>query len=111
MAETVSGELSPRSIRAAYTTYTGSQTAVVGDAATTVLMNSASAMNYTINQSVFTVGDRWQLNNIGAGQTTIVAGSGITFLGGSYKSARQGAVVWIEQVTTDTFIISGDVTT
>lgn len=96
-------------LRSTYQTYTANQTAVATDAQKTVLMNSASAVAYTVNTSVFTVGDRWGIYNLGAGQLTITPGAGVTFIGGAYKSARQGAPIWIEQVATDTFVITGDV--
>ena len=79
-------------------TYTGSTTLVSGDANDFLVMNSASANSVTVppNASVaFAIGTEITIGQYGAGQTTIVAGSGVTIrtatsllLSGQYAVAK-----------------------
>lgn len=57
---------------------TASYTLVLGDADKLVEMNVATANNLTIPASVFSAGTQILLAQYGAGQTTIVAGAGVT---------------------------------
>jgi len=57
---------------------TASYTLVSGDANKLVEMNVASANNLTVPASVFSAGQQLLLSQYGAGQTTIVAGAGMT---------------------------------
>lgn len=57
---------------------TASYTLVAGDADKLVEMNVATANNLTVPASVFSAGTQILLAQYGAGQTTIVAGSGVT---------------------------------
>jgi hypothetical protein len=57
---------------------TASYTLVVGDKDKLVEMNVASANNLTVPASIFADGDQILLAQYGAGQTTVVAGSGMT---------------------------------
>jgi hypothetical protein len=57
---------------------TASYTLVAGDADKLVEMNVGSANNLTVPASVFSAGTQILLAQYGAGQTTIVAGSGVT---------------------------------
>jgi hypothetical protein len=57
---------------------TASYTLVLGDADKLVEMNVGSANNLTVPASVFSAGTQILLAQYGAGQTTIVAGSGMT---------------------------------
>lgn len=57
---------------------TASYTLVSGDADKLVEMNVASANNLTVPASVFSAGQQILLAQYGAGQTTIVAGAGMT---------------------------------
>jgi hypothetical protein len=57
---------------------TASYTLVLSDADKLVEMNVASANNLTVPASVFSAGQQILLAQYGAGQTTIVAGSGMT---------------------------------
>jgi hypothetical protein len=57
---------------------TASYTLVLSDADKLVEMNVASANNLTVPASVFAAGNQILLAQYGAGQTTIVAGSGMT---------------------------------
>jgi len=57
------------------TAKTASYTLVAADAGTTVIMNSASATTVTVNTSLFSAGDTVYISNIGAGVSTITAGT------------------------------------
>jgi hypothetical protein len=57
---------------------TASYTLVIGDADKLVEMNNASANNLTVPASTFSAGTQILLAQYGAGQTTVVAGSGMT---------------------------------
>jgi hypothetical protein len=57
---------------------TASYTLVLGDADKLVEMNVGSANNLTVPASVFSAGTQILLAQYGAGQTTIVAGAGVT---------------------------------
>ena len=57
---------------------TASYTLVLSDADKLVEMNVATANNLTVPASVFSAGTQILLSQYGAGQTTIVAGSGMT---------------------------------
>jgi hypothetical protein len=92
------------------TTYT----AVLGDAGSTLtVFTNASAVTYTIplNSSVaYPIGTVLNCATTGAGQVTIFPTGGVVFIGGAYKSARQGAVWSLIKTGTDTWIVNGDVT-
>jgi hypothetical protein len=95
-------------------TQTASYTAVIGDAGKTVELNNASANNFTIppNSSVaFLVGTYLNVTQYGAGQTTVVAGAGVTIhsrnglkLGGQYGLAT------LYKRATDEWVAGGDLT-
>jgi hypothetical protein len=57
------------------TAKTASYVLVAADAGATVIMNSASATTITVNTSLFSAGDTVFLQNIGAGVSTITAGT------------------------------------
>ena len=59
----------------AATAKTASYTLVAADAGATVIMNSASATTITVNTSLFSAGDTVFIQNIGAGVSTITAGT------------------------------------
>lgn len=95
-------------------TQTSSYTLVAGDALKTVEMNSASANNLTIppNSSVaFGVGTVVYVRQYGAGNTTLVAGSGVTIRsrGGALRMAGQYAEAMLTKRATDEWVLSGDV--
>lgn len=96
-------------------TQTGSYTLVAGDALKTVEMNVASANNLTVppNSSVaFPVGTIVYVRQYGAGQTTIVAGAGVTIRsrGAALKMAGQYGEAMLTKRATDEWILSGDIT-
>jgi len=94
---------------------TASYTLVIGDAGKTVTMTNASANNLTVppNSSVaFPVNTRSDIIQYGAGQTTIVAGAGVTIYssGSKLKLTGQysGASLW--KKSSDTWVLVGDIT-
>jgi hypothetical protein len=94
---------------------TASYTLVLGDAGKMVTMTNASANNLTVppNSSVaFPVNTRIDVIQYGAGQTTIVAGSGVTIFssGSKLKLTGQysGASLW--KKASDTWVLVGDIT-
>jgi hypothetical protein len=100
----------------ALNTQTTSYTLVLGDAGQLVGMNVASANNLTVptNASVaFPVGTTVLLRQAGAGQTTVVAAGGVTVSsrGAALKLAGQYAYATLAKVATDTWELSGDITT
>jgi hypothetical protein len=93
---------------------TASYTLVLADAGKMVTMTNASANNLTVppNSSVaFPVNSRIDLIQYGAGQTTVVAGAGVTIFssGSKLKLTGQysGASLW--KKATDTWVLVGDI--
>lgn len=97
-------------------TQTGtSYTLVLADDGKVVTLNNASAIALTVPQNssvAFPVGTTILLVALGAGQVT-VGGSGITFVarGSALKSAGQYASITLLKLATDTWLVTGDVTT
>jgi len=92
---------------------TASYTAVLGDAFKLVEMNVASANNFTVppNSSVaFAIGTSVSIGQLGAGQTTIVAGGGVTLrsYNSNLKLAGQYAVASIMKRATDEWWVAGN---
>lgn len=92
---------------------TASYTLVAGDAGKLVTMSNASANNLTVppNSSVaFATGTRIDVIQKGAGQTTIVAGSGVTLnsKGSALKLSAQYAGASLIKYGTDTWFVVGD---
>jgi hypothetical protein len=56
-------------------TKTASYTLVAADKGTRVVMNVAAANTVTVNTSLFSAGDTLVIQNIGAGTTTVTAGT------------------------------------
>lgn len=93
-----------------------SYTLLLTDASKLVGISNAGSVNLTIppNSSVaFPVGTQILLRQVGAGQITIVAGAGVTInsRGAAFKLAGQWAYATLIKVATDTWDVSGDVTT
>lgn len=93
---------------------TASYTLVLTDAGKMVTMTNASANNLTVppNSSVaFPVNTRIDVIQYGAGQTTFVAGAGVTIYssGSKLKLTGQysGASLW--KKATDTWVLVGDI--
>jgi hypothetical protein len=92
---------------------TASYTLVIGDEGKLVETNVASANNLTVppNSSVaFPVGTQILVSQYGAGQTTIVAGSGVTLRssGTKLKLSAQYAMATLIKIATDEWMLSGD---
>lgn len=97
------------------TTYTGNRTAVIGDGGAYVRMDVSVANDFTVppNSSVaFPIGTVIQLRQAGAGQTTIVQGSGVTVTTPETRKLRkQGASAALVKVGTDVWDLTGDLET
>lgn len=94
------------------TTYTF----VIGDASLVVTGSNASAQTYTVppNSSVaFVVGTFIEIIQLGVGQITFAPGSGVTVSsrGAALKMTGQYSVAGLRKVATDTWILTGDLTT
>lgn len=93
------------------TTYT----LVLTDAHKFVTLSNASAITMTVppNSSVaFETGDQVNLMQLGAGQVTIAAGSGVTIrsAGSKLKTNAQYAVATLVKIDTDTWVAVGNLT-
>lgn len=93
-------------------TQTDSYTLVIGDSGKYVRMNKATANNLTVppNSSVaFATGSQVHVRQVGAGQTTIVAGSGVTITTPeTLKLRKQHAAATLVKVDTDGWELMGD---
>lgn len=94
------------------TSKTAAYTLVAGDAGTIVEVNAASAVNVTVPASVFAAGQIVEVCQYGAGQVTIVAGSGVTLrnAGGLKISAQYGSASIRFRSATEA-VVSGSMTT
>lgn len=95
---------------------TASYTLVLGDAGKVIEVNNASANNLTVppNSSVaFPTGTVIEVMQYGAGQTTVVAGSGVTIRspGGKLKIAAQYGAASLRKIATDEWACEGNITT
>lgn len=95
---------------------TDSYTLVLGDAYKVVEMNKATANNLTVpaNSSVaFPTGTVIELFQYGAGQTTVVAGGGVTIRssGGKLKLTGQYSAASLRKIATDEWSLVGDIST
>lgn len=95
---------------------TASYTVAITDAGVVVEIFSASANNFTVppNSSVaFPVGAVLNLTQIGAGQTTIVAGAGVTLrsFGGALKLLGQYAGASLYQRAANDWVVQGALST
>jgi hypothetical protein len=94
-------------------TQTASYTLALTDIGKAVEMNVGAANNLTVppNSSVaFAIGSRIDLTQMGAGQTTIVAGSGVTIRQreSKLKMAGQYAGASLYKRATDEWVLFGD---
>ena len=90
-----------------------SYTAVLTDDGKIITMSNASANNFTVppNSSVaFGIGTQLNIAQLGAGQTTIVAGSGVTLnsAGAKLKLNAQYAVATCVKTDTNTWFVVGN---
>lgn len=89
-------------------------TLVVGDLNQLVTLNNASSINLTVPPSVFSAGDVINIAQIGAGQVTLLQGSGVTInsTGASSTSPKTRArysAASIVCTTANTFLTIGDI--
>jgi hypothetical protein len=95
-------------------TKTADYTLALADKGTVVRMNVASSNNLTIppaSSVAFSAGNIALIRQAGAGQTTIVAGSGVTInarAGKALKIAAQNAVVSLHYLGSDVWDLTGD---
>lgn len=91
---------------------TASYTLVVGDNNKLIEMNVASANNVTIDNSIFSAGNQILVSQYGAGQTTFVAGSGVTLrsASGKLKLTGQYSAATIIAISASEFYVAGDLT-
>jgi hypothetical protein len=92
---------------------TASYTLVLGDAGKTITMSVASANNLTVPpfaDVAFATGTMINVIQIGAGQTTLVAGSGVTInsKSGNLKITGQYSGVSLYKRDTNTWVAVGD---
>lgn len=90
---------------------TASYTLVAGDADKLVEMNVASANNLTVPASTFSAGTQILLAQYGAGQTTIVAGAGMTIRsnGGKLKLSAQYSGATLVFISATEAYLFGDI--
>ena len=94
-------------------TQTASYTLVLSDQSKNVEMNVATANNLTVppNSSVaFPIGTQILVTQYGAGQTTLVAGAGVTIRSNGAKLKLQGQYAQASLIkrATDEWIVSGN---
>lgn len=91
---------------------TASHTLELSDASGYVRMNVASAHNLTVppNGTVaFVVGAVIQVRQVGVGQTTVVAGAGVTInTSETLKARKQGSTLTLVKVGTNEWDLTGD---
>lgn len=97
----------------AFNTQIASYTLVLSDAGINIVMNSGSANSLTVppNSSVpFAIGTQILIAQLGAGQTTVIAGSGVTIYsnGNKLKLSGQYAEAALIKYSTDTWFLSGN---
>ena len=93
-------------------TQAGAYTVALTDASGYVRMTSATEVNLTVppNATVaFPIGSVIQVRQAGAGQVTVVEGSGVTVTSSESKKFRkQGSTIALIKVATDTWDMTGD---
>jgi hypothetical protein len=83
---------------------TTSYVLVAADAGTTVIMNAAGATTITVNTSLFAAGDTVNIQNIGAGICTVLAGSATVNTAGSLAlNQYEGGVLYFRTTSAATF--------
>lgn len=97
-------------------TYTASHSLVSGDLGYRIEMNVASANSLTINPDSttnFPIGATFVIDEIGAGQTQVVAGSGVTLLsaGGASFLQFQYAQAQLYKRAANIWVLTGEIAT
>ena len=105
----------PTSLNLTFNAQTGtSYTLASGDVNVLVTASNASAITVTVPPSVFTAGQQVHLQQLGAGQVTFAAGSGVTITStgataAAPKTRAQYSACTIICTGTNTFTILGDI--
>jgi hypothetical protein len=86
-----------------------SYTPVATDAGTFITLNNANAITLTVPPSVFSVGQQINIQQIGAGQVTVNAGTGVTITGTGTATRNQYSAATILCIGTNTFTLIGDI--
>ena len=91
---------------------TASYTLVATDQLKTIEMNVATANNLTVPASIFSAGNQIMITQYGAGQTTIVAGSGMTLRssGAKLKLTNQYSTATIVFISATEAYVMGNLT-
>jgi hypothetical protein len=94
----------------AVTTYSASTvTAAIGDLGALVLLSNATSCAVTIPPSYGSTGDTITLVQYGAGQVTVVAGSGVTLrYSTTLKTRSQYAAITAIKLGTNEWLVAGD---
>jgi hypothetical protein len=107
-------DFEPAGAYSGYNAQAASYTLVLADKGKLVTISNGSANNLTVppNSSVnFPVRARIDIGALGAGQTTVVAGAGVTILSSNgLKLRTQNSGATLVQLTTDTWWLNGDTT-
>ena len=87
------------------TAKTASYVLVAADAGSTVIMNSASTTTVTVNTSLFAAGDTVYIQNIGAGVSTITAGTATVNTSASLALAQwEGGTLYFTSTSAAIFL-------
>jgi hypothetical protein len=84
-------------------------TLVATDQDTLVTLNNASAITLTVPPSIFTAGMAINIQQLGAGQVTVAAGSGVTITGTGTKLRAQYSAAVILCTGSNAFTLLGDI--
>lgn len=81
----------------ALTSTAASYTPVIGDRGTIIKANWSAPFTVTVPPSVFTGGMNFGIRQVGAGQVTVVPGSGVSFgpVTNGYTTRTQGSLIWV----------------
>lgn len=94
---------------------TASYTLVLANNGKSITQNVATANTVTVPQNssvAFPIGCTIPIVQLGAGQVTIVAGTGTTFIApDGLKIAIQGGMAFIHKVAVNTWVVAGRLTT
>jgi len=87
---------------------TASYTLAAGDEGTRIVMNNAGATTITVNDSVFSAGDTVWVHNIGAGTTTVTAGTATVDTAGSLDVGQwEGGSLYFTSASSAIFFRGG----
>ena len=72
-------------------------TPAIGDRGTIIKANWLAPFTVTVPPSVFTAGMNFGIRQVGAGQVTVVPGSGVSFgpVTNGYTTRTQGSLIWV----------------